>query len=557
MTGGADVKKSLRSYPASMKKLISLALVALFALTTTAPSSASLAEFNLGTLIGENGRGLQGVYFDDQGLVPRDFSVMMAIAAAGGNGSVNSYICKNITEGYCFTATQKKYHAVLGPCNSTRTINCIDSIEAITTSGKSYNATFQSHYPTQSTEGFPGVPKRNVPDGTSPSIWTFNSAPGIPSDLQFLAAFTLEGFIGGQQWDLLEDPLKVSDLHGYLTPVTIKTGEYSRSFITSNYVVQGDRTFLDLGNGFSAGNSSKASTFECVAIEDGSCAIEKPFPKDVQFKANLRLSQSPSGWIHGRLMQAKVELAKRGSEIDLSIQGAPISTPVVGIVTEWKDKPEGLGPWFYNYSEEKFRWRDNFIGVPNPDSQDAFKLYKVWSPLMKDKANGLNEHWAFRTLSYSGDTTNCFNDKENLVGVVSTNSMIYSSGPPAFNPQTQTLDYSLASPHYTPTGDTFKGTYDLQLRSDVARCVYGFSKAPISASISIISEEGQKSVATTTLGEKNGWLRLGAYNFTFSSPTVQVKLTQEKSSTITCVKGKSSKKVTGVNPKCPTGFKKR
>ena len=76
-------------------------------------------------------------------------------------------------------------------------------------------------------------------------------------------------------------------------------------------------------------------------------------------------------------------------------------------------------------------------------------------------------------------------------------------------------------------------------------------------------------------------------NFTFSSPTLRVKIMQEnpkevvaetkpeavkpvevaasavkpatpkKSISITCTKGKPSKKVTGANPKCPTGYPKR
>jgi hypothetical protein len=76
--------------------------------------------------------------------------------------------------------------------------------------------------------------------------------------------------------------------------------------------------------------------------------------------------------------------------------------------------------------------------------------------------------------------------------------------------------------------------------------------------------------------EKDGFLNLAAYNFTFSSPTVRVKLTQEavapspspsasasaapaaaKKTSITCVKGKTTKKVTAVNPKCPIGYKKK
>jgi hypothetical protein len=77
------------------------------------------------------------------------------------------------------------------------------------------------------------------------------------------------------------------------------------------------------------------------------------------------------------------------------------------------------------------------------------------------------------------------------------------------------------------------------------------------SSISLTSATGEKKVATTVVSEKNGWLKLAAYGFTFSSPTISVKLSQgkvvAKKSTITCVKGKLIKKVTGVGPKCPAG----
>jgi len=92
--------------------------------------------------------------------------------------------------------------------------------------------------------------------------------------------------------------------------------------------------------------------------------------------------------------------------------------------------------------------------------------------------------------------------------------------------------------------------------------------------------------------EKNNWLRLSAKGFTYSSPTIKIKLSQEapaptptptpiptptptptatpvadpapsakpvvaKKVTITCVKGKTVKKVTAVKPVCPAGFKKK
>ncbi|NBO09368.1 MAG: hypothetical protein EBV30_08490 [Actinobacteria bacterium] len=66
------------------------------------------------------------------------------------------------------------------------------------------------------------------------------------------------------------------------------------------------------------------------------------------------------------------------------------------------------------------------------------------------------------------------------------------------------LSYQVASPHFLPDGATaFKGTYNLIMRSDVARCLYKFS------------------------------------------------------STISCVKGKTLKKVTAVKPFCPVGYVKK
>ena len=127
------------------------------------------------------------------------------------------------------------------------------------------------------------------------------------------------------------------------------------------------------------------------------------------------------------------------------------------------------------------------------------------------------------------------------------------------------------------------------MRSDVARCVYGFSKAPIKGSISITSDKGEEKVATELIKESNGWVSLSANGFTYSAPTIRVKLSQDKpepvkveettpvaapapnqevqkvaksnvaskKKSITCTNGKLTKKIVGANPKCPTGFKKK
>lgn len=143
--------------------------------------------------------------------------------------------------------------------------------------------------------------------------------------------------------------------------------------------------------------------------------------------------------------------------------------------------------------------------------------------------------------------------------MVTTNSNAYIAGPPSFNDGV--LSYKVSSPHYDSKNEIQVGTYDLAIRSDIARCIYGFTSAPIQASVSIIYDDGQTKSATTVVSEKNNWLRLSAKGFTYSSPTVKVSLTQAGSKqakvTVTCVKGKTTKKVSAVNPKCPTGYKKK
>ena len=189
------------------------------------------------------------------------------------------------------------------------------------------------------------------------------------------------------------------------------------------------------------------------------------------------------------------------------------------------------------------------------DLQEAL----LWIKESEDKAPFAPTRWKIKSTNDGIDPKNCFTKATGLGGVVSTNSTFYLAGPPVFSSVNQTLDYTVASAHLLPNGEVFQGTYKLLIQSALARCLYGFTSAPISASISIINSDGTSTIATTALSERNGYISLAAQGFTFSNPTLRVKLTQKKSQvyTITCIKGKTSKKVTAVKPKCPAGYKKK
>jgi hypothetical protein len=115
---------------------------------------------------------------------------------------------------------------------------------------------------------------------------------------------------------------------------------------------------------------------------------------------------------------------------------------------------------------------------------------------------------------------------------------------------------------------------------ETAKCLWGvdLSKA-VSASVSASYPElGIAELVTTTSRVEGKFFKVSAAGFHFSAPIIKVKVVQEvsatpspsasvtptpsakpvvKKTTITCVKGKTSKKVSAVNPKCPAGYKKR
>jgi len=277
----------------------------------------------------------------------------------------------------------------------------------------------------------------------------------------------------------------------------------------------------------------------------------------------------------------------------------PVRVPTVYKSYKWNEMPETLksqldastghyklgGTGFtrvpYSLSETD-PFKRNYISSPRPSAQFGIDELKAWLPTVDDKATAVPSMWSIRSLRGDelGNANNCFKSESNVTGIVTTNATQYSGGPPEFDKQEASLVYKVAAPHYSSNGDVFKGTYDLLMRSDIARCVYGFSKAPIKAELTIVSANGTPQIATTVLGEKNGWVSLSAKNFEFSAPVIKAKLTQEpdvvvvptptptptpsastktvaKKVTITCIKGKTSKKVTAVKPKCPAGYKKK
>jgi len=316
----------------------------------------------------------------------------------------------------------------------------------------------------------------------------------------------------------------------------------------------------------------------CAATEVGKCFAVRQFPEGYKFGLKLRLTTKQSGWFHGRFYLPSITITNWKSGQELSIEAEPVKVPSLEFSVPNAEIPQAIRTIVFNGQEwgmsgdgKGRTLLDEYLG-----GQRAMDLVSGFAPAYKDKATKTTSYWSFRTLIQQGDMNNvysCSASNSAVSGLVTTNALSYSAGPPAFDKATSSLNYKVASPHYEADGTTVAlGSYDLALRSDVARCIYGFSKAPIQAEISITSQDGERKVATTVINERNGWLYLSAKGFTFSSPTINVKLSQEKEAAptpaptatkvaapktvkITCTKSGKKTVVTGVKPVCPKGYK--
>jgi hypothetical protein len=115
------------------------------------------------------------------------------------------------------------------------------------------------------------------------------------------------------------------------------------------------------------------------------------------------------------------------------------------------------------------------------------------------------------------------------------------------------FSYEVAGLHYEPDGAAeFLGQYEMSMDEQMARCMFGFPRTPLSATVNVVNRDGTKAIATTIVGTKNGQMRLSAYNFTFSKKTIQVQLNAKGH--VTCLRGDTVRFVKGT--RCPGGFKK-
>ena len=524
---------------------------------------------------------------------PNELPSFLALESNGWNAPGDP-TCESMKDAKC-AGKRLSYQAMLPKCSSTTSTDCTEDFGTITDSGVKTSAVFARYFPEHAQNEFQGDDSAGLPSGVSTSIYSIPSNMHDGGD-KYALSVVLSGSVS-ESGEVSNPSLDIR-----ISPIALESSQYFTRFGANDTNDAGWALITDHNTGVVRWGQQAAGFSGdqyCVAnsAKEKLCAQKYAFPADTKFYVKLRVSKSPGGWMHGRISSPDIQIEQNGQGSSIEFRGYPVAVPTVYKKYEYPEMPTELkkqysvqgGGYLGSCNGDDANCQAggrsgpstnplnrNVIISPAPYDKGGMDQLKLWLPYVNDKATALLSFWSVRTLSRNemDGANSCYSDNSKITGIVTTNSTQYSAGPPSFSKAEQTLDYKVSSPHFGSTGEVFKGTYDLVIRPDVARCVYGFSKAPIKATISITSADGSPQTATTLIGENKNWVYLSAKNFEFSSPTVKVTLSQEaepqvevtqapvvptiaKKTSITCVKGKATKKITAVNPKCPTGYKKK
>jgi hypothetical protein len=372
---------------------------------------------------------------------------------------------------------------LIAPACSEVNENCVDGISITTESGKSAGQYVAN------TDGRTVKPNKsiNLPLGSTSSIWQVPGAEHAGGSDLYLVTASLEvgGLVEGKRPNFFINTFNTS-----ISPISVSSGS------------------------------------SCSIKAGSSCYQEHDFNPEHLVELRLKVQNTVQGWFGGRLKSTDIAITKAGGNQSLyRISGYPVkvatfnerlpydqaSPAIQKSIEQWcpKDQPSCIG-----------------YGLNGYDTAGHIRNLELWRKMTKDSASGVAVRWAIRSIQNSQGSFCSSSAKGKVLGIVSTNATVFDGGSPKF--AKGTLNYVVAGMHYLPGGEQkVLGTYDLVMDSGYARCLYRLGKVPVSATVSVTGS-GDKTIATTVVGESKGWLKLAAYGYTFSKKTIKVKIVRSK-----------------------------
>jgi hypothetical protein len=331
-------------------------------------------------------------------------------------------------------------------------------------------------------------------------------------------------------------------------------------------------------SGYFTGDSKNFGTGTGMTYQPAGVGIEildaQRNAPDFEFKVQLKLdsfSKLMSGWFIGRLANPDLDLTDTG---DLIVSGGSVLLQSAGGEIPYGELPADYisdlvtecNPLSYCGLESDPRtWnKDTPWQSFGYDSNDAktIKLFSQFEKVFGNKAQEQYRVWAISNYRDWRNPVSSFGNcpgSQGFQGLVSTNATVFSSEPPIVTDAG--LTYQVGSTHLKADGTLNNGTYGVSIRKDLATCLWGEKIVPENISIELTYKDGQSEIVTTSFNSTKNYYNLNASGFHYSMPKITIKKVVKPASSskqsITCIKGKVTKKVTAVNPKCPSGYVKK
>jgi hypothetical protein len=249
------------------------------------------------------------------------------------------------------------------------------------------------------------------------------------------------------------------------------------------------------------------------------------FQPGTRVAMQVRVPKEVGGWFKGRLGDAHMSISVfDDADYLLNVDALNVSIPYAQAAFT-----ESQLTAFKAANPGQFDWM-SFCGNcgVGMESDSPFGLLEALRPYAHDTSPDLKTGW-YLTSMKGAVSQQCEASGVGLVGLVATNASAYTGRAPQLD--SSGLKYQVASFHYLPDGTSVaQGSYDLLIRDDVARCIYGLpNSGDLQARISV-TENGTASAATTTFEDEGGFVHFSAQNFHFSAPVISAALTMAKPS---------------------------
>ena len=454
----------------------------------------------------------------------------------------------------------KAFNAFLKPCEEANIEVCIESVESRFGSGNWYSAHVLpdaghqiAEMPTIDQSGnpvsykystFDGDLTKFLPPGGNPRLWKSDDSNLTGAFLRVIA--DVHGFQGKESSGLA---------------LQVKA-------VTNKQDSQGCNSVGGKWNTYTEGKPSS-----------GFCDLTLKIPSDLEFRIKLKFKgfEDPiKGWFTSTILNPSVDFTNGV----LTITGGPtahanfVSDPVP--FTEYCQIYTSQNPQYPCPYNGKYSFPN---GTQSLLSREWGQSAMPFAKYFQQQSLGEQNLWLFESTFQTPFNTMFHNQifgcklNKPIFGVISTDAALYTIADLKWNSLDKSFEYSVYSPHLNSSGATNKGFFSLLVDRAVANCLWNTNLTSAKAVLSVNYEDGTSEVATSILGKDDNWVSFQNSGFHYSKPRFLAKLdltekpkepitatekpNQISKSTLVCVKGKIIRKVSGVNPKCPAGFKKK